>query len=72
MLRVVAEEKGHAVLLLDVYKAVAYLVEFGCTSLEFGIDTVGQAFMSKNAAPISLLAVVECGPMPVFHHVGTA
>ena len=72
MLRVVTEEKGHAVLFLDVHEAVAYLVEFGSTSLEFGIDAVGQAFMSKNAAPICLLTVVECGPMPVFHHVGTA
>ena len=72
MLRVVTEEKGHAVLFLDVHKTVAYLVEFGCTPLKFGIDSVGQAFMSKNAAPISLLTIVECGPMPVFHHVGTA
>ena len=71
MLRVVTEEKGHAVLFLDVHETVAYLVEFGCTSLEFGIDAVGQAFMSKNAAPIGLLTIVECGPMPVFHHVGT-
>ena len=71
VLRVVAEEQGHAVLLLQVHQTVANLLQLLGTLLEFPIDAVGLAVVTEDAAPVGFLSVVQCAPVPVFHHVRT-